>query len=66
MPIEEHWRGIDEAPYHRELELAVVENGVAHALVFPCRRGAAGWIDAQTGAVIKIEPSHWRYWRQRT
>lgn len=63
MPTDERWEGIESAPYGHELELAVMEDGVAHALVFPCRRGPSGWKHAETGAVIKVEPTHWRHWR---
>ncbi len=34
----------------------------AHALVFPCRRTATGWVDGATQKRLDIEPTHWRKW----
>ena len=63
MPIEQQWQAISSAPDDCDLELAVIEIGVAHTLVFPCRRQPGGWINSETKAVIKIEPTHWRSWQ---
>jgi hypothetical protein len=59
------WQPILSAPFDRDLELAVIEAGVAHALVFPCRRGPYGWIKAETERRIDVNPTHWRDWGQR-
>jgi len=62
--MDEHaWQLISTAPYDKDLELAVVENAHIHALVFRCRRSAAGWINAATGRRIDVHPTHWREWR---
>jgi cytochrome b len=42
------WGDISIAPFGRDLELAVIEGGSLHALVFACRRAHNGWINAQT------------------
>jgi hypothetical protein len=55
------WKLISSAPFDRDLELAVIYDGV-HALVFPCRRILGGWIDADTKERIDVDPSHWRQW----
>jgi hypothetical protein len=58
------WEIIATAPFGRDLELAVIELGRVHALVFACRRTAEGWINAETGRRIAIDPTHWRRWLQ--
>ncbi len=42
------WREISTAPFDRDLELAVLDGEGPHALVFPCRRIVAGWMNAGT------------------
>jgi len=57
------WHKIPTAPFDRDLELAVIdENGVVHAIAFPCRRILGGWIRAQTMRQIDLRPTHWREW----
>jgi hypothetical protein len=56
------WEPIANAPYDRDLELAVVEDQHVHSLVFACRRTVAGWIKASTRERVIINPSHWRPW----
>jgi hypothetical protein len=56
------WKPISSAPLDRDLELAVIDREGEHALVFPCRRAAGGWIDAATKRWIAVDPSHWREW----
>lgn len=60
------WQPISTAPFDRDLELAVVENADAHALVFRCRRRPHGWVNAVTGKRIDIDPTHWREWQEET
>jgi hypothetical protein len=57
------WRPIATAPSDSDLELAVVEDNDAHALVFRCRRLRDGWINAATGQRLAVDPTHWRQWR---
>jgi hypothetical protein len=57
------WQPISTAPFERDLELAVIEDNEAHALVFRCRRASYGWINAESGKLIDISPTHWREWR---
>jgi hypothetical protein len=57
------WQPISSAPFDRDLELAVINTGGEHALVFPCRRVPGGWIDAITKRWIDVWPTHWRDWR---
>ena len=56
------WRPIATAPADRELQLSVIEKGEVYALSFPCRRREAGWINAETGKLVFVEPTHWRFW----
>jgi hypothetical protein len=56
------WQPIYTAPFDRDLELAVIDGAEAVALLVPSRRAASGWINARTGKVIDVSPSHWRRW----
>lgn len=55
-----NWRPISEAPFDCDLELAVISRGEVHALVFPCRRILAGWVNAESKKRIEVQPTHWR------
>ncbi|MGD9980576.1 MAG: hypothetical protein AB7H66_08395 [Hyphomonadaceae bacterium] len=58
----EAWRRAADAPFDRDLELAVIDEDGAHALIFACRRVADGWVKSDTGAKLSVEPTHWRAW----
>jgi len=60
------WEPISTAPFDRDLELAVIERGEVHALVFPCRRILSGWVNAETKQRIEVYPTHWREWRKNS
>jgi hypothetical protein len=60
------WQPVRSAPFDRDLELAVIDDDGTHALVFPCRRIAGGWVKAQTRARLDIDPTHWRDWPGET
>lgn len=55
------WQPIETAPGGIDLELAVLDEEGAHALVFPCRKGVNGWVDGD-GLIVPIRPTHWRHW----
>jgi len=57
------WTNIAEAPYGRDIELAVIDEEGPHALVFPCRRIASGWMNAFTKERVDVRPTHWREWK---
>ena len=57
------WQPASTAPFDRDLELAVIDGNVPHALVFPCRRILGGWINAETKDRIDVQPTHWREWQ---
>jgi len=59
------WQPVSSAPFDRDLELAVVDRKEAHALAFPCRRSADGWLNAQTKRRIDVRPTHWREWKDK-
>jgi hypothetical protein len=56
------WRPVSNAPFDRNLELAVIDKDGPHALIFPCRRILAGWMNAETKERIEVRPTHWREW----
>ena len=56
------WQPVITAPYGADLEVAVINGNGLHAVVFPCRRGVYGWINAASGASVEAHPSHWRAW----
>lgn len=58
------WQPISSAPTDRDIELAVLDPDGPHALVFPCRRIASGWMNAQSGERLDVRPTHWREWRE--
>ena len=59
------WKPIANAPFDRDLELAVIDYDGTHALVFPCRRLLRGWINSETKKFIdELRPSHWRLWQR--
>ena len=58
------WHPISTAPFDRDIEIAYINYGGAHALVFPCRRILSGWVKAETRERIDVQPSHWREWVQ--
>jgi hypothetical protein len=58
------WQPISTAPFDDDLELAVIDHGSVHALVFPCRRIVGGWLAAETKHHIQVLPTHWRCWKK--
>jgi hypothetical protein len=56
------WLPIATAPSDRALEVCVIDKSGAHALVFPCRKNGADWVNATTNKWIDIQPTHWRLW----
>jgi len=62
MHGEKDWQPVSTAPTDRDLELAVINSFGTHALVFPCRRVADGWLKVGTRERIEVKPTHWREW----
>jgi hypothetical protein len=60
------WQPISIAPFDRDLELAVRDQGDLHVLDFPCRRILGGWVKAATKERICVNPTHWRHWSDPT
>ncbi|WGS19523.1 MULTISPECIES: hypothetical protein [unclassified Bradyrhizobium] len=57
------WLPVSTAPSDRELEVCVLDyDGIVHALVFPCHREGAEWIDDANRKHLGIQPTHWRNW----
>jgi len=40
-----------------------MEGSDVHTLVVSCRRSPQGWVNAATGKLIDVNPTHWREWR---
>jgi hypothetical protein len=59
------WHPISTAPFHRELEIAVIRYDGVHELVFACRRALGGWVNAETKKRIDVKPTHWRDWSEK-
>jgi len=59
------WESIANAPSNSDLELAVIDDDGPHALVFPCRRVADGWMNALTRERLDVHPTHWRPWQDK-
>ena len=57
------WQQVTTAPFDRDLELAVIDDDGAHALVFPCRRILNGWMKVDTKERLDVRPTHWREWQ---
>jgi hypothetical protein len=57
-----NWQPVANAPFDRDLELAVIDYDGTHALVFPCRRILTGWMKSGTQQLITVRPTHWREW----
>ena len=53
-PVWKGWQRIADAPFDRDLEVAVIDSGGPHLLVFPCRRILGGWMDAQTNERVEV------------
>ena len=56
------WQPIANAPFDHDLQLAVIDQDGAHALVFACRRILGGWMNAATKERLEVHPTHWRRW----
>ena len=51
-----------DVPSDRDVHLAVIEGDKVHELVFPCRRAGKSWINATSGRVVEVYPTHWQEW----
>jgi hypothetical protein len=60
------WHPVSIAPFNRDLQLGVIEQGEVHSLAFPCRRTEHGWMDTATRKRIFIDFTHWREWAKCT
>jgi hypothetical protein len=62
--LPEKWLPVSIAPSDADLEVCVMDNHGIHALVFPCRKEGAEWVDASTKKHVDIQPTHWRKWTE--
>jgi hypothetical protein len=59
------WRPIvsmNSIPRDRDLALAVENYDGFAVLESPCRWADGCWIDARTGRLVDVSPTHWREW----
>ena len=57
------WLPVSIAPSDRDLEVCVLDfDGIVHALVYPCHREGAEWVDGSNRRHADIQPTHWRKW----
>ena len=63
--LPEKWLPVSIAPPDGDLEVCVIDKGHVHALIFPCHRRGADWVDATSKKRIDIAPTHWRLWADR-
>ena len=58
------WRSALTAPFDRDLRLADFASR-PRVIQVPCRRVPGGeWIEAATGRVLDMHPTHWRDWSE--
>ncbi len=62
--LKEHmdWQRAAVAPFDRILELAIIGGAGIDTIAFPCRRVLKGWISAESGRPLELQPTHWREW----
>ncbi len=65
LPNADEWRPIADAPFDREIGLAVMDFHGTHSLAFPCRRILGGGMNAETKQRIDVRPTHWREWTKQ-
>jgi len=56
------WQAVSDAPFGRDIEIAVIKSATPHAVAFPCRRILGGWMDSQSRERLNVQPTHWRDW----
>jgi len=57
------WLPVSIAPSDGDLEVCVLDyDGIVHALMFPCHKDVAEWVDASNRKPVDIQPTHWRKW----
>ena len=66
MMVAMNWLSVETAPFDRDLELAVIDLDGVHLFVFACRRVLGGWVKANTNMPVRICPTHWREWNNKT
>jgi hypothetical protein len=59
------WLPVSIAPSDGDVEVCALDyDGIVHALVFPCRKDGAQWVDASNKEHVDIQPTHWRKWTE--
>jgi hypothetical protein len=59
------WLPVSTAPSDGDLEVCALDyDGIVHALVFPCRKDGAQWVDASDRTHVSIQPAYWRRWTE--
>ena len=59
------WLSVSIAPSDGDLEICVIDyDGIVHALMYPCHKNGAEWVDASNKKHVDIQPTHWRKWTE--
>jgi hypothetical protein len=59
------WLPVSIAPSDGDLEFCVIDyDGIIHALLYPCHKNGAEWVDASNKRHLDIQPTHWRKWTE--
>jgi hypothetical protein len=53
---------ISAAPFHHDVEVRAADGRGGGVIPFPCRQTTAGWINADLGVRVHMEPREWRDW----
>jgi hypothetical protein len=56
------WHPISTAPFNHDVQVRVSGDHGSQVIPFPCRQTTSGWINADLGVRIGIEPTEWRAW----
>jgi len=56
------WHPISTAPFRRDLEVRIAGDHGLRRIPFPCRRDDHGWINADLGIRVELDPVDWRIW----
>ncbi len=59
------WQPVSTAPMDCDLEVQIADGFGPYPLKFPCRLTPTGWINAQTAAMLQVEPIAWRAYVRR-
>jgi hypothetical protein len=57
-----NWHPVSTAPFNRDVQVRVAGDHGSSVIPFPCRQTTGGWINADLGVRIDVQPMEWRAW----